>query len=77
MVGVPWEQVIGKKVASYSQDIGEVERMAANYLESKDGRKHYYIPKLRLQKFDGHNVLASLTKVEIKEKYERDSPRSE
>ena len=78
MVGLPWEQVIDKKVkSSDNQDIGKVESISTYYTEVKDGRNHYYIPKHHIQGFDGHHLHASLTKDEIKEKYERDSPPSE
>jgi hypothetical protein len=78
MVGLPWEKVIDKKVkSSDNQDIGKVESISTYYTEVKDGRNHYYVPKHHIQGFDGHHLHASLTKDEIKEKYERDSPPSE
>jgi hypothetical protein len=81
MVGLPWENVIDKTVkSSDNQDIGKVESVSTYYLESKEGhvsKKHYYIPKYYVQGFDGKNLHTSLTKDEIKNKYERDSPPSE
>ena len=78
MVGLPWEQVIDKKVkSSDNQDMGKVESISTYYTEVKDGRNHYYIPKHYVQGFDGEKLHTSLTKEEIKEKYERDSPPSE
>ncbi|HET7391097.1 MAG TPA: hypothetical protein VFJ51_09760 [Nitrososphaeraceae archaeon] len=81
MVGLPWENVIDKTVkSSDNQDIGKVESVSTYYLESKEGhvsKKHYYIPKYYVQGFDGKNLHTSLTKDEIKNRYERDSPPSE
>jgi hypothetical protein len=39
-------------------------------------KKHYYIPKYYIQGFDGDSLYASLTKDEIKDRFERDSPPS-
>ena len=40
-------------------------------------KKHYYIPKYYIEGFDGEHLHTSLTKDEIKAKYERDSPPAE
>ena len=81
MVGLPWENVIGKEVkSSDNKDAGKVESISANYLEVKEGhlsKKHYYIPKYYIQGFDGHKLHTSITKDEIKDRYERDSPPSD
>ena len=48
-----------------------------NYVELKEGtisKKHYFIPKYYIQGYDGHKLWASLTKDEIKHKYERENP---
>ncbi|HYY50099.1 MAG TPA: DUF2171 domain-containing protein [Nitrososphaeraceae archaeon] len=80
-VGLPWEEVIDKEVkSSDNKDVGKVESIAANYLEVKEGhvsKKHYYIPKHYIEGFDGHKLHAAMTKDEIKERYERDSPPSD
>jgi hypothetical protein len=81
MVGLPWENVIDKEVkSSDNKDVGKVESISANYLEVKEGhvsKKHYYIPKHYVQGYDGHKLHASITKDEIKDGYERDSPPSD
>ncbi|MFL6316484.1 MAG: DUF2171 domain-containing protein [Nitrososphaeraceae archaeon] len=81
MVGLPWENVIDKEVkSSDNKDVGKVESISANYLEVKEGhvsKKHYYIPKHYVQGYDGHKLHASITKDEIKDRYERDSPPSD
>ncbi|MFL6368390.1 MAG: DUF2171 domain-containing protein [Nitrososphaeraceae archaeon] len=81
MVGLPWEKVIDKEVkSSDDEDVGKVESISANYLEVKEGhvsKKHYYIPKHYVQGYDGHKLHASITKDEIKDRYERDSPPSD
>ena len=81
MVGLPWENVIDKEVkSSDNKDVGKVESISVNYLEVKEGhvsKKRYYIPKHYIQGFDGHKLHTSITKVEIKDRYERDSPPSD
>ena len=75
-----WDKIIGKKVRSSDRkDLGDVESVATHYIEVKEGivsRKQYYIPKYYIQGFDGDNLYTSLTKYEIKDRFERDSPPS-
>src|SRR5918912_935565 len=81
--GVPmaWDKIIDKKVkSSDNQDMGKVESISADYVEVKEGtvsKKHYYLPKYYIEGFDGDNLHASLTRDEIKDRYERDSPPHE
>ena len=54
--------------------------MLPNYVEVKEGavhKKRYFIPKYHIQGFDGENIHTSITKKEIKDRYERDSPQTE
>ena len=77
-VGMSWDKVIDKEVKSADdQDLGKVETIGKQYIEAKEGtisKKHYFIPKYYIQGYDGHKLWVSLTKDEIKHKYERDSP---
>ncbi|MGA9843577.1 MAG: hypothetical protein WBP64_07860 [Nitrososphaeraceae archaeon] len=78
MVGMSWDKIIDKEVKSGDkQDLGKVESIAAKYVETKEGtisKKHYYIPKYYIQGYDGHKLWTTLTKDQIKDRYERDSP---
>src|ERR687888_909381 len=80
-IPMPWDKIIDKKVkSSDKQDLGKVESVSTNYIEVKEGhvsKKHYYIPKHYIQGFDGDKLHTSLTKDEIKDRYERDSPPSD
>jgi hypothetical protein len=80
MVQLSWDKIIGKKVkSSDKKDLGNIESVATDYIEVKEGivsRKQYYIPKYYIQGFDGDNLYTSLTKDEIKGRFERDSPPS-
>jgi hypothetical protein len=80
-VSVPWDKVIDKKVkSSDNKDLGKVKSIASLFIEADEGvvsKKRYFIPKYFIESFDGDNVLASLTKDEVKSKYERNSPPSE
>ena len=77
---MPWDKIIDKKVkSSDDQDLGKVQSVAADYIESQEGlvsKKRYYIPKHYIQGFDGENLHAALTKDEVKSRYERDAPPS-
>jgi hypothetical protein len=77
-VGMGWEKVIGKEVKSADEkDLGEVESIGSDWIEVKRGtlsKKHYFIPKIHVEEFDGKKLHTSLTKDEIKDKFERDSP---
>lgn len=81
MVEMPWEKVIGKKVkSSDSNDLGKVESIGPHFVEVDEGivrHKRYFIPKYYVEGFDGDNLHVALTKDELKNKYERDSPPSE
>ena len=80
MVQLSWDKIVGKKVkSSDKKDLGDVESVATDYIEVKEGmltRKQYYIPKYYIQGFDGDSLYTSLTKDEIKGRFERDSPPS-
>ncbi|HEX7032345.1 MAG TPA: hypothetical protein VF172_05040 [Nitrososphaera sp.] len=80
MVQMPWDKIIGKKVkSSDKKDLGDVESISSDYIEVKEGmlnKKHYFIPKYYIQGFDGDNLYASLTKNDLKDRFERDSPPS-
>ena len=77
-VGLPWDKIIDKKVkSSDGHDLGKVESIASNYVEVKEGtvsKNRSFIPKHYIQGFDGEYIHATLTKDEIKNRYERDSP---
>jgi hypothetical protein len=80
-VAMPWDKIIARKVkSSDDEDIGKVESIAPSYVEVKEGsvhKKHYFIPKYYVQGFDGEHIRASLTKNEIKDRFERDNPPTE
>ena len=76
---MPWKDVIGKKVKSIDEhDIGEVKSVFSAFVEVEEGlirKDHYYIPKYYIEGYDNEDhVVSSLTKEDIKEKYQRDGP---
>jgi hypothetical protein len=77
-VGMPWDKVIGEDVKSADdKDLGEIKSIGPDYVEVKEGtvnKKHYYIPKIYVQEYDGKRVHVSLMKDEIKDKFEQDEP---
>jgi hypothetical protein len=78
MLQMPWDKIIGKKVKSSDKKVlGDVESVSTDYIEVKEGmvsKKHYYVPKHCIKGFDGDNLYASLTKGEIEDRFERNSP---
>jgi hypothetical protein len=77
-VTVFWDNLKGKKVKSNDDDdVGKVEVIGPHYVEVKEGligKKHYFIPKYYFESYDGEKLHVSLSKDEIKEKWERDNP---
>jgi hypothetical protein len=77
-IAMAWDKTIDRKVKSTdNQDLGKVESISSEYVEVREGalhKKRYYIPKYYVEGYDGEHVRTSLTKNEIKDRYERDSP---
>jgi hypothetical protein len=76
---MPWEDVIGKKVKSIDEhEIGEIKNVFSSFIEVEEGllrKDRYYIPKYYIEGYDNEeDVITSLTKENIKEKYQRNGP---
>jgi hypothetical protein len=73
-----WEKVMGKEVkSSDKEEIGKIKSVGEHFVEVEDGvisKKRYFISKKHLHKYDGDKVYVSLSKDEILQKYQRDSP---
>ena len=69
-------KAIEKKVkSSEDQDIGKVQSIKNEYIQTKEGlvyRHYYFIPKYYFQGYDGDSLWVSLTKDEIKSKFEKE-----
>jgi hypothetical protein len=80
-VGMPWEKILDKKVkSSDNQDLGKAQSVSSEYVEVTEGfvsKKRYYIPKYFIDGYDGEYLRTSMTKDEIKDRYQRDAPPSE
>ena len=74
---ISWDTVIDKKVkSSDDQDLGKVHTITKDFVQTKEGlvsKKYYFIPKYYVQGYDGEHVWISLTKNEVKTKFERDN----
>jgi hypothetical protein len=74
---ISWDTVIDKKVkSSDDQDLGKVHTITNDFIQTKEGvvsKSYYFIPKYYVQGYDGENVWVSLTKDDVKAKFERDS----
>jgi hypothetical protein len=77
-IAMAWDTTIDRKVKSTdNQDLGKVESISSEYVEGREGalhKKRYYIPKYYVEGYDSKHVRTSLTKNEIKDRYEIDSP---
>ncbi len=74
---ISWDKAIGKKVkSSDKKDLGKVESITLDYIQTKEGlisKIYYFIPKYHLRGYDGDKLWVSLTKGEVKAKFERES----
>jgi hypothetical protein len=74
---ISWDTVIDKKVkSSDNQDLGKVHTITKDFVQTKEGlvsKKYYFIPKYYVQGYDGEHVWISLTKNDVKTKFERDN----
>ena len=78
-VGLSWDKAIDKEVkSSDNEEIGKIKSIGQYFVEIEEGvisKKHYFIPKKYLHQYNDDDLLhSSLTKDEIKQKYQRDSP---
>ena len=73
---ISWDKAIGKEVkSSDKKDVGKIQSVTTEYITTKDGlvsKKYYFIPKQYVQRFDGDKIWISLTKDELKGRFERD-----
>lgn len=74
---VSWDKAIGKKVrSSDDKDLGKVESITRDYIRTKEGmisKSYFFIPKYHLSGYDGDKLWISLTKDEVKAKFEREN----
>lgn len=74
---ISWDTVIDKKVkSSDDQDLGKVHTITNDFVQTKEGlvsKNYYFIPKYYVRGYDGEHVWVSLTKDEVKAKFERDN----
>src|SRR5919201_6719889 len=73
---ISWDKAIDKKVkSSDDKDLGKVQSVTNDYIQTKEGlvsKNYYYIPKYYLSGYDGDNLWVSLTKDEVKSRFERE-----
>jgi hypothetical protein len=74
---ISWDTVIDKKVkSSDDQDLGKVHTITNDFVQTKEGlvsKNYYFIPKYYVQGYDGEHIWVSLTKDDVKNKFERDN----
>src|SRR5215211_4935954 len=62
-------------IISWDKDIGKVQSITKEYIQTKEGlvsKNYYFIPKYYFQGYDGDSLWVSLTKDEIKSKFEKE-----
>jgi hypothetical protein len=71
---ISWDKAIDKKVkSSDDKDLGKVQSITRDYIQVKEGivdKNYYYIPVFYLQGYDGDHLWVSLTKDEVKSRFE-------
>lgn len=74
---ISWDKAIGRKVkSSDGGDLGKVQSITHNNIQTKEGRvskNYYFIPKCYLSGYDGDRLWVSLTKDEVKSRFERET----
>ena len=73
---ISWDKAMGKEVkSSDKKGVGKIESVTTEYIQTKEGlvsKKYYFIPKQYIQQFDGDSVWVSLTKDDLKGRFERE-----
>ena len=71
---ISWDKAVDKKVkSSDDKDLGKVQAITQDYIQTKEGlvsKNYYFIPKYYLTGYDGSNLWVSLTKDEVKSRFE-------
>ena len=77
---ISWDKAIDKKVKSKDdKDLGKIQSITNEYIQTKDGavsKNYYYIPKYYLEGYDGDHLWISLTKDEVKTRFEKENAPS-
>ncbi|HXG06111.1 MAG TPA: hypothetical protein VNI77_02155 [Nitrososphaera sp.] len=77
---ISWDKAIGRKVKSSDEkDLGRIQSITHDYIQTREGtisKNYYFIPKYYMSGFDGDNLYTSLTKSDVNDRFERDSPQS-
>jgi hypothetical protein len=77
---ISWDKAIDKKVKSKDdKDLGKIQSITNEYIQTKDGtvsKNYYYIPKYYLEGYDGDHLWVSLTKDEVKTRFEKEKAPS-
>jgi len=73
---ISWDKAIDKKVKSKDdKDLGKIQAITNELIQTKDGtvsKNYYYIPKYYIEGYDGDHLWVSLTKDEVKSRFENE-----
>jgi hypothetical protein len=73
---ISWDKAIDKKVkSSDDKDLGKVQAITRDYVQTKEGivsKNYYFIPRYYITGYDGSNLWVSLTRDEVKSRFESD-----
>jgi len=77
---IDWNDVIKKEArGSDDEDLGEVQEVGSNYVLVQKGllnKEKFYIPKDKVESYDGDKLRFRITEAEVQSKYMGDSPPS-
>jgi hypothetical protein len=74
-VKISGERLINRKVKSFDgKDLGKIQSITPEYIELKDDKKRYFVPKLHVKEYDKDDLFVLLMEDEVKERYQREDP---
>ncbi len=74
-VKISGERLINKKVKSFDgKDLGKIQSITPEYIELKDDKKRYFVPKVHVKEYDKDDLFVLLMEDEVKKRYEREDP---
>src|SRR6476469_5448336 len=73
---ISWDKAIDMKVkSSDNKDLGKIQAINKDYIQTKEGmvtKKYYFIPKYLIQGYDGDKLWVSVSKDDVKARFEKE-----
>src|SRR6476646_669239 len=73
---ISWDKAIDMKVkSSDNKDLGKIQAITKDYIQTKEGmvsKNYYFIPKYLIQGYDGDKLWVSVSKDDVKARFEKE-----